>query len=140
MDTAEELNRLTKFFSPPCLLPRQKITMWTAQYMVRPALVKRTFGKGDLLIALYPMMHRPRYYLVWVDADWFDGMSQYVDDIWFGIEDEFGSRDSDDTGPYKWPEVDDQGCCCWRKAVFDDVLTPRARKRLLAQDKGGSDV
>jgi hypothetical protein len=126
----DELRQLTSLFTPPCLLPRQKRTLWTIPHMVAPALVKRKFGKGDLLIRLYPIMHRPCYYLVWVDAEWYDDLGQYVDDIWFGIEEEFGCRDSDDTGPYHWPVVDDEGGCCWGKADIDDVLTPRARRKI----------
>jgi hypothetical protein len=98
--------------------------------MVPPALVRKKFGKADLLLGLMPIMHRPYYYLVWVDAEWFDDMCQYVDDIWYAIEEEFGHRESEDVAPYRWPEVDDEGGCCWFKADIDDILTPRRRARL----------
>jgi hypothetical protein len=133
MSRTEELVKLTALFKPPCLLPRQKRTLWTKPYLVAPALVKRKFGKGDLLLGLSPIMHRPYYYLVWVDADWYEEMGDHIDDIWFGIEDEFGYRDSEDTAPYQWPTVDDDGGCHWWEADAGDVLTPKARKRLLSQ-------
>lgn len=100
--------------------------------MVKPALVKRRFGKGDLLIGLSPTMHRPCYYLVWVDAEWFeDEMHEHLDDIWDGIAEEFGQHESDeDAASYQWPMVDDEGGCHWWQAQVDDILTPRARVKL----------
>jgi len=90
------LRTLLRPFKAPCLLPRRKRTLWTQPYMVAPALVKAKFGNGKRLIALLPILHRPRYYLVWIDDQWDlengDDWLDQLDTIWQAIGDEFGSR------------------------------------------------
>lgn len=131
-----ELRRLCAMFEPPCLLPRQKMVMWTMPCMVQPALVKQEFGRADLLLALSPIQHRPAYYLVWVDAQWYEDqtMADHVDDIYEAIGDEFGhwsSWEEDHEGDaYQWPLEDFSQGSCWRKACADDILTARRRKLL----------
>jgi hypothetical protein len=139
MAMADPLEVLTAMFEAPCLLPMQVRTLWTQPCKVRPALSATRHGAGDLLIGLSPVMHRPSYYLVWIDRKWWperygyatDEFRDKLDDIWLALEDEFGRRDSDDTGPYKWPEVDDDGGCSWWWADADCILTARQRKRLI---------
>lgn len=125
------LESLTEALQPPCLLARRKRTLWTTPCMVRPALVRKKFGQGDLLLAISPIQHRPNYYLVWVDARWFEEetLADELDDIYEAIGAEFGSHSSDD-GPYQWPMEDFTEGCSWRKADVDDVQTPGQAKRL----------
>jgi hypothetical protein len=135
MSKTEELRQITSLFKPPCLLPARRRTLWSFPSMVKPALVAKKFGKGDLLLGLSPILHRPWYYLVWVDAQWMsidsdEIMHDHVDEICDAIAEEFGSRDPDeDGGYYRWPEDDTGDGVCWWKADIDDVLTPRARKK-----------
>lgn len=134
----DPLEVLTSMFDAPCLLPARKRTLWTIPSIVRPALSGKRFGAGDLLICLSPVMHRPRYYLVWIDSAWFPQFSHSTDEfrdkldgeIWPTLEDEFGRRESDDTRAYRWPEVDDEGGCSWGIANADSVLTADQRRRL----------
>lgn len=126
-----DLQSLTARFEAPCLLPAQKRVLWTQPHTVRPALVKATFGKADLLLALSPVLHRPRYYLVWIDARWYgdDELHRQLDAIYDAISWEFGARE-DDERPYRWPEEDFAGGASWWVADADDVLTARRRKLL----------
>lgn len=133
MTTAEraELRRLCRRFRPPCLLPLRKRTLWTQPHMVRPALVKATFGNGKRLLGLTPIMHRPNYYLVWIDDGWdLDGdvLREHLDAIWNAIAEEFGERPYDDEKRYRWPEEDSSGGCSWWEASLDCVLPERARR------------
>lgn len=146
----DPLEVLTAMFDAPCLLPAQRITMWTIPVMVRPALSAVRHGAGDLLIALYAMNHRPRYYLVWIDSAWWpegdDLDLNHLDDVWLALEDEFGRRERKDDGDfkarYRWPEADDSDGCCWSRARPDHILTPRARRRLIPawQERNASGV
>lgn len=123
------LKTILRPFRPPCLLPRQRRTLWAQPHMVAPALVKKRFGNGKRLIGLLPIMHRPKYYLVWIDdrwdlensQEWFD----QLDGIWEQISNEFGSRPEADTGPYRWPEEDSRDGCSWFVADAFDVLPKR---------------
>lgn len=128
------LRTLLRPFKPPCLLPRRKRTLWTQPYMVRPALVKEKFGNGQRLIGLAPIMHRPYYYLVWIDDRWDlqngDDWLDKLDEVWDAIGDEFGSR-PENSKNYRWPEEDSRDGCCWFTAGADDVLPQRMRRRYL---------
>lgn len=136
-ETVDPLDVLTMMFDAPCLLPAQKRVMWTVPCMVEPALAQKRFGAGDLLIALSPIMHRPSYYLVWIDRRWYPEVGYGTDElyealdseIWPALEEEFGRRERDDDGPYNWPEVDDEGGCCWRYADADDILSVGLRRQ-----------
>jgi len=124
------LKQMLRPFRPPCLLPRQKRTLWTTPYMVRPALVAKRFGNGRKLLALTPIMHRPHYYLVWIDDTWdleADAWLDKLEKIWDAISEEFGARRDEDH--YHWPEEDSAGGCAWWVADKDDVMSPRARRR-----------
>lgn len=98
--------------------------------MVRPALVRKEFGRADLLLAISPIQHRPSYYLVWVDSRWMEEqtMAEHVDDICDAIAEEFGSRSWDDE-TYKWPMEDFAQGSVWRKASADDILTVSQRRK-----------
>ena len=134
----DPLEVLTSMFDAPCLLPAQRRTLWTIPSMVRPALSATRHGAGDLLLGLLPMMHRPRYYLVWIDAKWFPQHGHTTDKfmdalnnkIWPSLEDEFGYRDSESNARYRWPEVDDEGGCSWFAASASDILTERQQRRM----------
>lgn len=139
---ADPLEVLTAMFEAPCLLPRQKRTLWTIPHWVRPALSATRHGAGDLLLGLLPMNHRPLYYLVWIDSNWWptdtgcdDELREHLDDIWLALEDEFGRRARKDDGDflsrYNWPEVDDGDGCCWFRAGADSILQPAARRSLI---------
>lgn len=123
----------TKRFRPPCLLPRQRRTLWTRPYMVAPALVKKRFGNGKKLLALAPIMHRPNYYLVWIDDRWDlqngDEWLNALDQVWEAISEEFGARSEDDED-YRWPEEDSAGGCVWWTARAEDVLTIYRRRKM----------
>jgi len=128
-----DIRARAKLFKAPCLLPRRKCTLWTKPYMVRPALVKRHFGNGLRLLGLSPIMHRPNYYLVWVDNRWdIDGdeLRDALDSIWEAIGDEFGSRPADDQGTYRWPEEDSGDGCHWWEATAEDVLFKRVLSKM----------
>lgn len=130
-----DLKAICAKFNPPCLLPRQKRTLWTEPYMVRPALVAAKFGNGKRLICLSPIMHRPSYYLVWVDDRWELSnwgkppiLSEHLDDIWQQIAEEFGERGERQS--YRWPEEDSRDGCDWWAADARDVL-PKRRLRAM---------
>jgi len=126
------LRMLTGRFRPPCLLPRQKRTLWTQPYWVRPALIKKRFGNGKRLLALTPIMHRPHYYLVWIDSEWDldeDVWLDRLEEIWEAISEECGSR-PEDAEEYNWPEEDSAGGCAWWFARPDDVLTVYQRRKM----------
>lgn len=131
----DPLEVLTAMFDAPCLLPAQRVTMWTIPHMVRPALSGTRHGTGDLLLALAPIQHRPCYYLVWIDSAWWprdgDLDLERLDEIEIALEDEFGRRDYDDTGRYEWPMGDFSDGVSWRRADENDILTAAARKRLI---------
>lgn len=136
------LRTLLRPFKPPCLLPRRKRTLWTQPHMVAPALVKAKFGNGKKLIGLLPIMHRPKYYLVWVDDSWDlensgDVWLDKLDEVWMAISQEFGERPRDSSLPYRWPEEDSSDGCCWFEADADDVLPPRMRRRYLRRIDSG---
>jgi hypothetical protein len=142
-DQVLALRRLVRHFRPPCLLPRRKRTLWTQPYMIRPALVKQRFGNGKRLIGLSPVLHRPAYYLVWIDdrwnlSNWDHGekLIDHLDEIWDAIGDEFGFRDREDESSYRWPEEDSRDGCSWWEADVDDVLPRRARRQLEARVHG----
>lgn len=128
-----ELRAITKHFRPPCLLPRRKRTLWTQPYMVRPALIKERFGNGRRLLWISPTMHRPNYYLVWVDDRWDlnDELRDHLDDILNAICAEFGRREPDDEKPYRWPEEDCSDGYSWGEADAESIVTSRQRRRLL---------
>lgn len=132
--STSELRALTAAFEAPCLLPVRKLTMWTMPCMVRPALVKKEFGRADLLLALAPISHRPAYYLVWIDSSWLEDQARFVDhhidDIYEAIEEEFGCHSQEDGSAYQWPTADFLDGSCWRKASLDNVLTARQRRGL----------
>jgi hypothetical protein len=137
MHSHDRLALLAGQFAPPCLLPRQKRTLWTQPHIVRPALVREKFGNGRHLLAIAPIMHRPLYYLVWVDDTWFGGpdakkelLREHLDAIYEAIEDEFGYRE--EGAPFRWPEADFGEGTCWRSATADDIVSPRVEKRLTA--------
>jgi hypothetical protein len=128
------LRTLLRPFKAPCLLPRRKRTLWSQPYMVRPALVKAKFGDGKRLLGLMPIMHRPCYYLVWIDSSWdIDGgvLRDHLDEMWAAIAEEFGERPYEDERPYRWPEEDASDGCSWFEADAFDVLPPRMRRRYL---------
>lgn len=136
-DPYSQLAALTAMFSPPCLLPSQKRYLWTQPYMVRPALLRKKFGNGRHLLAITPIQHRPRYYLVWIDDKWFGGpdaneelLYENLDAIYETIEDEFGRRNED--APFQWPEADLGDGTAWWSATADDIASHGVQKRLLA--------
>ncbi len=138
--SAAVLRKLLRPYKAPCLLPRRKRTLWTQPYMVRPALVKATFGNGRHLLGLTALMHRPNYYLVWIDDTWETDNGGYefldrLDDIWNAIGDEFGFRSPEDTRQYRWPEDDSSDGCAWWDADISDILTIEQERRFRAARK-----
>lgn len=105
---------------PPCLLSRRKRYLWGRAYMIRPALVRRKFGDGKRLIKLWPIIHRPLYYLVYVDSSWSlfnddeNPLIDHLDDIYEQIAEEFGERNGDE---YQWPEADFDDGSTWEETT-----------------------
>lgn len=132
MRKAINMRNLLRPYKAPCLLPRRRRTLWGSHYMVRPALVKATFGNGRKLLGLSPIMHRPNYYLVWIDDRWdlHNGPEwiDLLDSVWDAIGEEFGTRRhrANGTGRYRWPEEDAPDGCYWWTATIEDVLTVHA--------------
>lgn len=93
--------------------------------MIRPALVKQKFGNGKRLIALWPIMHRPLYYLVYVDDSWSlynsdeNPLIDHLDDIYEEIAAEFGERSDEDMDnwEYHWPEADLNDGSTWAETT-----------------------
>jgi hypothetical protein len=89
---------------------------WGDTYDFQPVLIDQVFGDGQLLVKLFPIMERPRYWVVRVDSrcrtdD--DAIFDYLDDIYEAIDEQFGCPPEDDDGigderPY-FPMYDGQG-------------------------------
>lgn len=122
------IRKALRLFRPPCLLPRRKRILWTFPYMVRPAYVRQKFGDGMRLLGIMPVMHRPCYYLAWVDSRHginSDEFRESLHNVVDAIGDEFGFRSHEDNRPYRWPEADFSDGYSWFEADVHDVLPPR---------------
>lgn len=97
------------------LLKRQRTEFWGATTEFKPALLDKVYGDGKQLVQLFPIMERPRYWVVRVDSRCTnsDAFFEILDDIYEQIDEQFGSPDEDDLGvgddrPY-FPMHDGQG-------------------------------
>jgi len=129
------LQRLLSAFQAPCVLPRRKCTLWGQPAQAAPALLKQRFGNGQLLLGFSSVLHKPHYYLVWVDSSWYgppdssadEILRSHLDQITGAIEDEFGMCLNTERR-YDWPKVDPEDGYSWWKANPDDVLSPHQRR------------
>ena len=105
-------NKLTE------LLAFQSTDHWGCHYDFQPYLLDRIWGDGKQLMQLFPLMERPRYWIVRVgsgtcdcrDEDEFFDM---LDEIYDEIDEQFGMPPESDLGvgrerPY-FPMFDRQG-------------------------------
>jgi hypothetical protein len=119
------------------LTRRQWARLWGQKHMIEPAFINRALGAGDFLMGLTPLNTRPSYYLIRIDARWWNPNGQNpeefydrLDDIYEAIEEECGSKDTeDDDGEpitLEWPALDlDCGCSWWDAS---DMLQARKKK------------
>lgn len=98
------------------LLKPQHTEWWGSTYDFTPALLDKVYGDGKRLLMLFPIMERPRYWVVRIDSKWHtdgDLHEEVLDDIYDQIDDQFGCPNEDDLGvgderPY-FPMYDGQG-------------------------------
>lgn len=98
------------------LLAPQKTEHWGSVYEFTPAMLTKTWGDGKQLVMLFPIMERPRYWIVRVDSECDDNSDEFIeilDEIYDAIDEEFGCPSEDDLGvgderPY-FPMYDVQG-------------------------------
>ncbi len=84
--------------------------LWGQPYRITPRLVDEVFGRGDRLIWLSPVMHRPNHYFVRIDRRWdlHDDFPDHLYDIIDSIGDQF--------------PCDCEECCCGRCEEYDESL------------------
>jgi hypothetical protein len=99
------------------LLRPQKRHWWGCDYEFTPALLDKTYGDGKQLLQLFPIMERPRYWVVRIDSTCdgsdSDALFEILDDIYDAIDEQFGCPPEEDMGvgderPY-FPMYDSQG-------------------------------
>jgi hypothetical protein len=97
------------------LLKPQHTEMWGETYDFTPALLSKSYGDGKQLLMLFPIMERPRYWVVRVDSKCLDDdLREILDDVYEQIDDQFGRPNEEDLGvgderPY-FPMCDGDGC------------------------------
>lgn len=101
------------------LLQPQKTEHWGCVYEFTPRLLEKVYGDGKRMLQLFPLMERPRYWIVRVDSKCVtdDDVLEILDDVYERIDEQFGPPDEDDLGigdkrPY-FPMYDGQGTS-WR--------------------------
>lgn len=110
------------------LLEPQKTKWWGSTYEFQPALIEKIYGDGKLLMQLFPINERPRYWVVRVDSRHASGEADedaffdMLEDIYDKIDEQFGTPSEEDLGigderPY-FPMFDSQG------SVWHFVRTP----------------
>lgn len=103
---------------------RQWARLWGQKHMIEPVFIERHLGAGDFLMGLSPLNTRPNYYLIRIDARWWNNEGQNpeefydrLDDIYEAIEEECGCRDfEDDDGNEQlaeWPALNLNAGCSW---------------------------
>ena len=102
---------------------RQAAYLWGKKHFIKPVLIDKALGSGDLLLGISALNTRPNYYLIRIDARWMqeedtDTIYEHLDDIYDAIEDHVGPREwTDDDGKEHvegWPALDlDCGCSWW---------------------------
>lgn len=97
------------------LLEPQHTEHWGSTYDFTPALIKKRYGDGKQLVMLFPIMERPRYWVVRVDSKCQSRGTfiDILDDIYDQIDEQFGTPTEEDLGvgderPY-FPMHDGQG-------------------------------
>lgn len=96
------------------LLAPQKTEHWGSTCEFQPVLLDKIYGDGKLLMQLFPISERPRYWVVRVDSIWeHDVPEDDLDDIYEQIDEQFGPPPEDDDGigderPY-FPSYDGDG-------------------------------
>ena len=98
------------------LLKRQRTEHWGSVCRFKPELLNKVYGDGQLLLQLFPINERPRYWVIRVDSSYWsdrDAFCEILDDIYDQIDEQFGSPDESDLGvgndrPY-FPMHDGEG-------------------------------
>lgn len=97
------------------LLSRQCTQFWGKFYLFIPALLDKVYGDGKQLVQLFPIMERPRYWVVRVDSKCVedDDLFEILDDIYEQIDEQFERPNEADLGignerPY-FPKYDGEG-------------------------------
>lgn len=110
-----------------------------------PQLLSRVYGDGRALIGLTTINNRPRFYYIRIDSSWSIDMDrgappdapelrEFIDDICWALEDEFGSArpDSEEDDPdilkddqNPWPAFDDRDGCSWWRVNWPPLLGRR---------------
>jgi len=80
------------------LIERQEEAyLWGQPSMVTPRLCGQVFGDGKKLIALSPILYRPRYFVIRIDSSWSTsnrdqcaiGPGDWLDEVYDALEDEY---------------------------------------------------
>ena len=101
------------------LLKPQRTEHWGSVCEFTPYLLRKKYGDGKQLLMLFPIMERPRYWVVRVDSKCSDRTRDddlffdMLDDIYEQIDEQFGTPSEEDLGvgderPY-FPMYDGQG-------------------------------
>ncbi len=117
------------------LLKPQHTEHWGSVYDFKPELLNKVYGDGKQLLMLFPIMERPRYWVVRVDSNCSDragddSFFDMLDDIYDQIDEQFGRPNEEDLGegnerPY-FPMYDGQGTS-WH-FVYDSTLHQAASR------------
>lgn len=97
----------------PLIEVEKEVLMWGQPIRITPLLVDEVLGDGKQLIGLAPLMTRPNYYVLRVDAGWDldnligdDDEGDHLEAIYETIEAEFGNEHDEETGEERgWPAL-----------------------------------
>jgi hypothetical protein len=113
---------------------RHKVRWWGRDRMITPRLVDEVLGDGRQLIYVMPIMHRPNYYVARVDSNFSlsnysedgpDCPSEWIEDLWDLIEEQFGRRKYAND---RFPMVDEfYDGCCWGPIGLEEFLERKNR-------------
>lgn len=123
-----------------CLPTRRYLWVPSDEIEFTPALSNTRFGDGRALLHLTTINSRPAFYVLRIDSRWrlhldcevptdAPELVEFIDDICFALEDEFGNGrpdDDDDDEEVRqygmpWPALDDRDGCSWGRADWPDL-------------------
>jgi hypothetical protein len=95
------------------LLTERTVRHWGSNETITPILLSKTYGDGELVIAMVPLNTRPNYYVIRIDSktdlnsdEWYD----QLDGIYNDIEDEYGRHEDCEDD---WPALNDNCGVAW---------------------------